>query len=181
MKFTKLPLEGAYLIEGEKLEDERGFFARAYCAEDFEREGLEGSFLQMNNSLSLKKGTLRGLHYQLSPMRETKLVRCIKGSCYDVILDLRPDSKTFKQYFGEILSENNRKMMYVPKGFAHGFLTLEDHTELIYLVSQYYSPQLERGIRWNDPDFSIAWPEEPMVISERDQRHPDFHMTPELK
>ncbi len=174
MKFTPAPLEGAYLIDVEELKDERGFFARVFCKIDFGALGLETDFVQANNSLSLHKGTLRGLHYQLPPMQETKLVRCIQGSCYDVILDLRKESKTFGKYFGAVLSAENRKMMYVPKGFAHGFLTLTENTELLYFVSQHYSPPLERGIRWNDPSFSIKWPEEPVVISERDRLHPDF-------
>jgi dTDP-4-dehydrorhamnose 3,5-epimerase len=174
MKFTPAPLEGAYLIDIEELKDERGFFARLFCTTDFAALGLETEFIQANNSLSVRKGTLRGLHYQLSPMQETKLVRCIQGSCYDVILDLRKESKTFGHSFGAILSAENRRMMYVPKGFAHGFLTLTDNTELIYFVSQHYSPPLERGIRWNDPSFSIKWPEEPVVVSERDRCHPDY-------
>lgn len=176
MKFIPAPLEGAYLIDIEKLEDERGFFGRAFCAKDFAEQGLESSFIQMNDSYSVKKGTLRGLHYQLPPMQETKIVRCVRGSCFDVILDLRKDSKTFGSYFGEILSAENRHMMYVPKGFAHGFLTLEDETELIYMVSQYYSPENERGIRWDDPTFAIRWPGRPTVLSKRDLSHKDFHI-----
>lgn len=175
MKYTPTPLEGAFLIDIDKLGDERGFFARIFCVNEFAEQGLESSFVQVNNSLSAIKGTLRGLHYQLFPMQETKLVRCIKGSCYDVILDLRPDSKTFRRSFGAILSADNRSMMYVPKGFAHGFLTLENDTELMYMVSQHYSPQLERGVRWNDPAFAIQWPEQPVVLSERDRHHPDYH------
>lgn len=174
MKFIPIPLKGAYLIDIEKLEDERGFFARAFCTEDFIEQGLEGSFIQLNNSFSVKKGTLRGLHYQLAPMQETKIVRCVKGAFYDVILDLREESETFGKSFGEVLSAENRRMMYVPKGFAHGFYTLEDETEVIYMVSQYYSPELERGVRWNDPAFAIRWPGEPQVISERDRRHADY-------
>lgn len=174
MKFTPTPLEGAYLIDVDKLGDERGFFARVFCANEFSAKGLTSSFVQVNNSLSTKKGTLRGLHYQLAPMQETKLVRCIRGSCYDVILDLRSGSKTFGHSFGAVLSAENRTMMYVPEGFAHGFYTLEDSTELMYMVSQHYDPKLERGVRWNDPAFSIEWPGLPVVISERDQNHPDY-------
>lgn len=174
MKFIPLPLKGAYLIDIEKLEDERGFFARAFCAEDYIEQGLEGSFIQLNNSYSVKKGTLRGLHYQLAPMQETKIVRCIKGSFFDVILDLREESETFGKSFGEVLSAENRRMMYVPKGFAHGFYTLEDESEVVYMVSHYYSPEFERGVRWNDPAFAIQWPGEPLVISDRDRRHADF-------
>lgn len=174
MKFIPTPLKGAYLIDIEKLNDTRGFFARVFCQKDFAEHGLATNFIQVNNSLSVQKGTLRGLHYQLAPMQEEKLVRCIRGACYDVILDLRPESETFGQSFGTHLLEENRTMMYVPKGFAHGFLTLTDDTELLYMVTEHYSPKLERGIRWNDPTFSIKWPEKPLVISERDQHHPDY-------
>lgn len=174
MQFTPTPLKGAFLIDLEKRSDERGFFARLFCREEFAKHGLETEFLQANNSLSIEKGTLRGLHYQLAPMEEVKLVRCIQGSFYDVILDLRPESKTFGKYFGEVLSQENRRMMYVPRGFAHGFLTLEPNSEVLYMVSQPYSKTLERGIRWNDPNFNISWPENPKVVSERDSSHPDF-------
>lgn len=174
MQFHKTPLSGAYLIEPELKTDNRGFFSRLFCVEEFKKQGLETEFVQANNSYSEKKGTLRGLHYQLSPMSEVKVVRCIRGSFYDVIVDLRQHSPTFKQSFGAILSEENRKMMYVPEGFAHGFLTLEDHSEVIYFISQFYSQEMERGIRWNDPAFNVAWPEEPQIISERDQSHKNF-------
>lgn len=174
MIFNQTPLKDAYLIDLEKREDERGFFARLFCTEEFAKHGLEPSFMQANNSLSKDKGTLRGLHYQLAPKAETKLVRCIKGSFYDVILDLRPDSETFGKSFGAILSEDNRRMMYVPKGFAHGFLTLEPNSEVLYMVSTPYSKELERGIRWNDPHFDIYWPEQPEVISDRDRNQRGF-------
>jgi dTDP-4-dehydrorhamnose 3,5-epimerase len=174
MKFTETPLKGAYVVDLEKKGDHRGFFARMYCSKEFAELGLESQFVQANSSFSIHKGTIRGLHYQMSPMDEVKLVRCIAGSLYDVILDLRSDSQTFGQYFGTTLSAENKRMVYVPKGFAHGFLTLEDNTEILYLVSQYYSSDLERGIRWNDPLFGIEWPATPTVISERDMTHPDF-------
>jgi len=174
MKFTETHLEGAFLIDLEKRGDDRGFFARMFCAKAFADRGLEGQFVQANNSLSKTKGTLRGLHYQLDPMAEVKLVRCIQGAFYDAILDLRPDSPTFGQSFGAVLSAENRRMMYVPKGFAHGFVTLEDNSEVMYLVSQYYSQELERGIRWDDPNFRIEWPLAPVVISDRDQAHVNF-------
>jgi len=174
MIFKETPLKNAFLIDMEKRMDERGFFGRFFCSGEFEAHGLEGGFMQANNSLSHEKGTLRGLHYQLAPMAETKLIRCIRGSLYDVILDLRKESKTFGKWFGEVLSEENRRMMYVPKGFAHGFLTLEPNSELLYLVSTPYSKELERGIRWNDPHFNIAWPETPAVISDRDRNLPDY-------
>lgn len=171
---TPAPLEGVFLINLEKREDERGFFARTFCSEEFREKGLETAFVQANDSFSIEQGTLRGMHYQLPPFAEAKLVRCIKGSLYDAVLDLREDSPTFGQSFGTILSADNRTMMYVPRGFAHGFLTLEPYTEVYYLVSAPYSPKFERGIRWNDPRFNISWPEPPRVISERDNSHPDF-------
>lgn len=177
MRFTPTPLAGAYLIDLEKREDDRGFFSRLYCEQEFLKYNLSNHFVQANNSYSVSKGTLRGLHYQLTPYEETKLVRCVKGSFYDVILDLRPDSPTFGQSFGATLSEQNRTMMYVPQGFAHGFLTLEDHSEVLYFVSQYYSKERERGVRWDDPTFSIRWPTVPSIVSDRDQSHPNFDKT----
>lgn len=174
MEFTKTPLEGAHLINLTQHGDERGFFARLFCREEFKSHGLNPDILQANNSYSTVKGTLRGLHYQLPPKGETKLIRCILGTIYDVIVDIRPHSKTFGQHFGATLSQDNRQMMYVPRGFAHGFLTLTDHSEVIYFVSESYSKELERGIRWDDPKFKIAWPEKPRLISERDKSHPDF-------
>lgn len=174
MHFIKTPLESAYIVELDKKGDERGFFARLFCTKEFVGMEMENNFVQVNNSLSAYKGTLRGMHYQLHPKAETKLLRCIRGSLYDVILDLREDSPTFGRSFGCELSAENRKMMYVPKGFAHGFVTLQDDTEVIYFVSEFYSPDLERGIRWNDPYFNIAWPIKPEIISAKDSRHPDF-------
>lgn len=174
MRFTPTTLKDAYLINLEPRSDGRGFFARFFCAEEMALKGLESRFLQMNNSLSISKGTLRGMHYQLAPAEEVKIVRCLQGALYDVILDIRPHSPTFKQWFGTTLSAVNRTMMYVPKGFAHGFLTLQPNTEILYMVSHPYHPQLERGIRWDDPAFNIKWPQEPVNISERDQHHPDF-------
>lgn len=178
MHLIKTPIKDVYLIDLDKKEDERGFFARLFCVEDFAKLGLEHKFIQMNNSLSLRKGTLRGLHYQLKPKEETKVVRCIRGSLYDVVLDLREDSPTFGKYFGATLSAENRQMMYVPPGCAHGFLTLEDNSEVLYLVSEFYSKEAERAVRWNDPQFTIAWPIAPTVISQRDQEHPDFLSNP---
>lgn len=175
MKFKPLPLHGAYLIDLEKQEDHRGFFARLFCKEEFSKQGLAADFVQANNSLSKEKGTLRGLHYQLSPKEEVKIIRCIKGELYDVVLDLRPNSPTFGKSYGALLSEDNRMMMYVPQGFAHGFLTMTPDVEILYLVSQSYSKEKERGIRWNDPTFDIQWPAEPSIVSERDQNHPDFN------
>lgn len=181
MQFKENPLKGSYLIGLQKRSDERGFFARLFCSKEFGDHGLEERFIQANDSLSARKGTLRGMHYQLEPMAETKLVRCLSGSLYDVILDIRPGSPTFGQSFGAVLSAENRLMMYVPKGFAHGFLTLEDNVEVIYFVSQAYSKELERGIRWNDPFFNIAWPMEPEIVSDRDQSHPDFSASHHLQ
>lgn len=176
MRYHKTPLEGAYLIELEKKEDERGFFARFFCTKEFEKENLEKGFVQVNNSFSEKKGTLRGMHYQLAPKAETKLVRCIKGSLYDVIVDLRPDSKTFMQSYGAELTAENRMMMYVPRGFGHGFITLEDHTEALYMVSEFYSPEHERGLCFDDPALKISWPIKPVVISEKDRQHRAFDL-----
>lgn len=174
MIFTPTPLAGAYLIDLEKKGDDRGFFARAFCEIEFSKEGLVGRFCQVNNSLSAEKGTLRGMHYQLPPRAETKIVRCIRGSLFDMILDLRKDSPTFGHSFGAELSAENRRMMYVPKGFAHGFLTLIDDTETIYFVDEFYSPEHERGIRYNDPKFELRWPATPTVISDKDKSLPDF-------
>jgi len=174
MKFTSIPLKGAYLIELETREDTRGFFARSFCREQFRKKGLDPTVVQANYSFSRMRGTLRGLHYQLPPEAETKLVRCLAGALYDVILDLRQGSPTFGKSFGACLSAKNRQMMYVPRGFAHGFLTLEPATEIMYFVSANYSKVNERGIRWNDPTFAISWPKIPEMISERDQSHPDF-------
>jgi len=178
MIFESTPLQGACVIELEKRGDERGFFARVFCEKEFAAQGLVTRFVQINNSLSADVGTLRGMHYQLPPASETKLVRCIRGSLWDCIVDLRPDSPTFKRWFGAELSAENRRMMYVPKGFAHGFITLEPDTEAFYLVDEFYAPELERGLRWNDPAIGIEWPAEPRVISEKDRNHPDVGSSP---
>jgi dTDP-4-dehydrorhamnose 3,5-epimerase len=174
MIFHPTPLSGAFLIELEKRGDERGFFARMFCRREFAEKGLTTDFVQINNSLSATKGTLRGMHYQLSPAAETKLVRCVRGALYDSILDLRPGSPTFGRSFGAELTADNRLMMYVPRGFAHGFLTLEDSCEALYLVDGFYTPEKERGVRWNDPTFGIEWPTEPVTVSDKDRNHPDF-------
>jgi dTDP-4-dehydrorhamnose 3,5-epimerase len=174
MIFTQTPLAGAYLIDLEKRGDDRGFFARVFCEREFAEHGLSTHFCQVNNSLSAQKGTLRGMHYQLMPRAETKLVRCIKGALYDVILDLRPGSPTLGQSFGAELSADNRRMMYVPKGFAHGFITLADDTEAFYFVDEFYAPDAERGVRYNDPKFNLEWPIEPAVLSDKDRAWRDF-------
>ena len=174
MQFHETPLAPARLLEIEKFGDARGFFARVFCAQEFEKAGLEHKFVQANTSLSRRRGTLRGLHYQLPPAAEVKLVRCIRGSFHDVILDLRPDSATFGEWFGAELSAENRLMMYVPRGFAHAILTLVDDSEALYFTSASYSPERERGVRWNDPRFAIRWPVEPCEISAKDVEWPDF-------
>lgn len=175
MIFHKLKLEGAYRIDLEPREDERGFFARAWCQQEFAAHGLETRIVQSNLSYNRHKGTLRGMHYQTPPYEEVKLVRCIRGSIFDVIIDLRPGSPTFKQWVGVELTATNRQMLYVPKGFAHGFQTLEDDTEVFYHVSEFYTPGAERGVRWNDPSFRIEWPNvEKRILSPKDQSWPDF-------
>jgi len=174
MRFEKTPLDGAYVIQLEKREDDRGFFARFFCEREFGEAGLETHFVQINNSLSRDRGTLRGMHYQLAPSAEVKVVRTLKGALWDAILDLRPDSPTFGKSFGAELTADNRSMMYVPRGFAHGFLTLETDTEALYLVSAFYDPARERGVRWNDPRFDIRWPARPEIISDKDASQRDF-------
>lgn len=174
MKFHPTPLKDAFTIELEKRGDDRGFFARFFCQNEFGGAGLATQFVQVNNSLSGRKGTLRGLHYQLAPAAEVKVVRCIRGALFDAIIDIRPDSPTFGKWFGAELTAENRLMMYVPRGFAHAILTLTDDTEALYLVSEFYSPENERGVRWNDPRFAIAWPIEPSEISPKDAKWPDF-------
>jgi dTDP-4-dehydrorhamnose 3,5-epimerase len=181
MKFKETLLKGAYVIELESRGDERGFFARFFCKDEFANTGINNEILQINNSLSRDKGTLRGMHYQLAPKSEDKIVRCIKGSLYDVIIDLREDSDTFGKWFGVELSAENRKTLFVPKGFAHGFMTLENNTEAFYLVTEKYAPEKERGIRYNDSRFNIEWPIEPLVISDKDKEHPDFNPEYHLK
>jgi dTDP-4-dehydrorhamnose 3,5-epimerase len=172
--FHETSLRGAYVVELERRGDERGFFARMFCRNEFRNAGLASVFVQVNNSLSVDRATLRGLHYQLPPHAETKVVRCIRGSLWDCIVDLRPNSPTFGNWFGETLSAENRKMMYVPKNFAHGFITLEPNTEALYLVDEFYASEHERGMRWDDPKFGIRWPMQPQVISEKDAKARDF-------
>lgn len=174
MKFIPTPLIGAYTIELEKRGDDRGFFARFFCEKEFAGAGLETRFVQINNSLSSKKGTLRGMHYQLPPAAEVKVVRCVRGGLFDVIVDLRAGSPTFGKWFGAELTAENRTVMYVPRGFAHGFITLTDNTEAFYLVSAFYSPENERGARWNDPAIGIQWPIDPTEQSDKDRAWPDL-------
>jgi dTDP-4-dehydrorhamnose 3,5-epimerase len=172
--FAPTPIAGAFLVDLEKRGDERGFFARAFCEKEFGSHGIATRFVQANDSLSAKRGTLRGMHYQLAPHAETKVVRCIRGSLFDVVLGLRRGSPTFGQSFGAELSAENRRTMVVPKGCAHGFLTLADDTEAFYLVDEFYSPDRERGVRWDDPRFGIRWPIAPVVLSDKDRAHRDF-------
>lgn len=162
------------MIQLEQHGDERGFFARSWCRREFEEHGLDPRLVQCNLSFNRSKGTLRGMHYQQAPFGEAKLVRCVRGALHDVIIDLRPHSPTYKQHFGVELSAENRSALYVPEGFAHGFLTLEDDTEVFYQMSQFYSAEHSRGLRWDDPAFGIWWPTEVRVISERDRTYPDF-------
>lgn len=174
MIFTETPIKGAYVIEPERQEDERGFFARTWCRRDFAAHGLNPALVQCNISFNRTKGTLRGMHYQVAPHAEAKLVRCTAGAIYDVIVDLRPQSATCTQWFGVELTADNRRMLYIPEGLAHGFLTLGDDTEVFYQMSEYYVAECARGVRWNDPAFGIRWPGEVRMISRRDQSYPDF-------
>jgi dTDP-4-dehydrorhamnose 3,5-epimerase len=221
MIFAETKLKGAYLIEIQKLEDDRGFFARSYCFREFEAHGLNPRVVQCNISYNAKKGTLRGMHLQVKPHEEAKLVRCTMGSIYDVIVDLRPNSPTYCQWFGVELSSASSQfavgsslltadsslltrssspltahgsvvaadrspltahytMLYVPEGFAHGFITLEDDTEVFYQMSEFYAPDSGRGFRWNDPAFGFEWPMEPIVISQRDNTYPDYEVSSKL-
>lgn len=172
MLFHETSLKGAYFIDLERHCDERGFFARLFCEKEILRAGLESQIVQINNSLSVEKGTTRGFHFQIAPKSEAKYVRCLSGSLWDVILDLRVESVTYLKSFGAELSVDNRRMMYVPKGFAHGFQTLEPNTEVLYLMTEFYSAEHASGLRWNDPDLNIEWPLEPSVVSVRDQDWP---------
>jgi dTDP-4-dehydrorhamnose 3,5-epimerase len=174
MKFYETPVKGVFKIGLEERGDDRGFFARAFCAEEFAAHGLETQFVQANVSRSTHKGTLRGMHYQLGTSAEVKLVRCTAGALFDVALDLRPDSPSFGQWFGAELTADNHEMLYIPRGCAHGFLSLSDDAEVFYLVSAPYSPQDERGVRYDDPRFAIAWPAAAAHISAKDAAHPDY-------
>jgi len=174
MLFTETKLKGAYIIDIEKLEDTRGFFARGWCQKEFEAYGLMTHVVQANISFNKQRGTLRGMHYQVAPHAEAKVMRCTRGAIYDVIIDLRPDSPTYKQWMGVELTGDNYSMLYVPEGFAHGFQTLEDNTEVIYQVSEFYTPGAERGVRYDDPTFGITWPQAVRVISDKDKSWLDY-------
>lgn len=174
MNFIKTPLKNAFIIEPERLEDERGFFARTYCRREFAAHDLNPDFVQCNISFNLRKGTLRGMHHQVAPHEEAKLVRCTMGAIYDVIIDLRPDSETYKKWFGVELKAADRRMLYIPEGLTNGFITLADNTEVFYQMSEFYTPDSAKGVRWNDPLFGIVWPGEVKHMSERDKNFPDF-------
>jgi len=175
MKFVPTKLQGAYLINIEAQNDERGFFARSWCESEFKQQGLNPCVKQCNISFNTKKGTLRGMHYQAEPHAEVKLVRCTRGSIYDVIIDLRKDSDTYKQYYGVELSGANHSMLYIPEGFAHGFQTLEDNAEVLYYMAHHYVADAARGVRWDDPAFGIEWPlESQRIMSPRDAQYPDY-------
>lgn len=175
MIFVPTPLAGAWVVEPERVGDERGFFARTWCAETFAAQGLNPALAQCSVSFNERRGTLRGMHYQAAPHAEAKLVRCTRGALWDVVVDLRPDSPTFRQWFGAELTADNRRMLYVPEGFAHGFQTLEDETEVFYQISVPYVPGAGRGVRWDDPAFGIQWPHaDERVMSDRDRGYPDF-------
>jgi len=174
MIFTKTVLNDAMIVDIERKEDDRGFFARSWCRREFEAHGLNPNLAQCNISFNPKKGTLRGMHLQVKPYEEAKIVRCTRGSLCDVIVDLRPDSPTYKKHLSAVLTSENRRMLYVPEGFAHGFLTLEDATEVSYQISEFYRPESQLGFRWDDPAFAIAWPAEVRLISDRDRSYPNF-------
>jgi dTDP-4-dehydrorhamnose 3,5-epimerase len=174
MQFLETRLQGAFIIEPEPKEDARGFFARVFCVEEFGVHELETNLVQCSISFSKQRGTLRGMHCQTAPYEEVKVVRCTRGAVYDVVVDLRPASTTFKQWVGAELTSENHRMMYVPKGFAHGFLTLENNCEVFYQMSAFYHSENERGVRWDDPTFGIVWPAQIKIISEKDRNIMDF-------
>ena len=174
MTFLPTPLAGAYVVELEQRMDERGFFARSFCQEEFKAQGLDPRIAQTNVSYNRRRGTLRGMHFQAVPYAEAKLVRCTQGAIWDAIIDLRPDSPSFKRWHGIELSAANRRALYVPEGFAQGFQTLADDSEVLYLMSQFYRPDSARGLRWDDPAFGIAWPIANPQLSERDRGLPFF-------
>jgi dTDP-4-dehydrorhamnose 3,5-epimerase len=176
MIFTQTNIGGACIVEPEKHEDHRGFFARSWDIDDFHAHGLTTKVVQCSISLNHKKGTVRGMHYQIAPFEEVKIVRCTRGAIYDVIIDMRPGSKTFMKWLAVELTADNYKMFYIPEGCAHGFQTLADHSEVLYQISEQYSPDHARALRWNDPQFHIDWPEQVTVISERDRTCADYQM-----
>ena len=174
MIFASTPLVGAFVVELKRIEDERGFFARSFCQREFAEQGLDTRLAQCNVSFNSKRGTLRGLHYQVPPHGEAKLVRCTQGAIWDVMVDLRPESASFKRWFGAELSAGNRRALYIPEGFAHGFQTLTDDAEVLYLMSEFYHQESAHGLPWNDPAFSIEWPIALPIISQRDRSFTPF-------
>jgi len=172
MRFVETPLKGAFVVELEPIEDERGFFARSFCEREFSERGLAARFVQCNVSFNRSKGTLRGMHYQAEPHPEAKLVRCTAGAIFDVIVDIRPDSPTIYKWFGTDLSASNRRMLYIPAGFAHGFQCLVDGAEVFYQMSEFYHPECAGGLRWDDPRLGIEWPLPDPTVSQRDRAYP---------
>jgi dTDP-4-dehydrorhamnose 3,5-epimerase len=172
--FAETPISGAYLVDIERVEDERGFFARTWCQREFESHVRNARLVQCNISFNRKKGTLRGMHYQVEPHAEAKLVRCSAGAIYDVIIDLRAESNSYRRWFGVELTGENRRALFIPEGLAHGFLTLRDDSEVFYQMSEFYDPACVRGVRWDDPAFGVQWPAAVTVISARDASYPDF-------
>jgi dTDP-4-dehydrorhamnose 3,5-epimerase len=176
MLFTETGLRGALLVELERHQDDRGFFARSWCQREFEEHGLSPTMVQCNVSWNRAKGTLRGLHYQVAPHEEAKLVRCTRGAIYDVIVDFREESPTFLEHYAVELTDLNQRALYVPERFAHGFLTLTDDAEVFYQMSSFYEPAAGRGLRWDDPVLAISWPQPVVIISERDRSYPDLRL-----
>ena len=176
MIFTETKLKGAFVIEIKKIGDDRGFFGRSWCKREMEEHGLDTTIAQINTSFSKFKGTLRGLHFQIAPYQECKMIRCTRGAIFDMIVDLRPDSPTFLHWVGEELTADNHKALYSPRGFAQGFITLTDDTEITYFTTDFYAPGMDRGVRWNDPRIGITMPLQPVVMSEKDQTWPDFSL-----
>ena len=172
MKFTATKLAGAWIVELDRLEDERGFFARSFCQREFDKLGMNSAVVQSNISCNASKGTLRGMHYQVAPAEETKLVRCTRGSIVDIIVDMREDSPTYRQHVAVELNADNHCSLFVPANFAHGFQTLEDDTEVMYMVSGFYTPECERGLRYNDPALNIQWPQPVAHVSDKDAQWP---------
>jgi len=178
VKFQSTTIDGVFVVDLDKLEDERGFFARAFCHKEFDQHGLNNRVVQANTSFNYHAGTLRGMHYQVDPAPETKFVRCISGAIHDVIVDLRKNSPTYRQHFGVELTAENRKALFVPANFAHGFITLEDNSEVFYLVSGSYTPECERGLRHDDPALAINWPRPVISVSDKDSNWPLLAATP---
>ncbi|MCX6722129.1 MAG: dTDP-4-dehydrorhamnose 3,5-epimerase [Candidatus Staskawiczbacteria bacterium] len=175
MIFIKTKIKDLYIIEPELKIDERGYFARFFCKKELAKENLIFDIMQINRSFTKKKGTIRGMHFQRDPKSEGKIIQCLKGAIYDVAIDIRKNSSTYGQWVAEELTENNKKMFFIPKGFAHGFQSLKDNSEILYFVSEFYSPEYEGGIRWNDPFFNINWPVKNPILSEKDKNWPIFN------